>query len=128
MGMSPLTRPDGSSLREICPQKAAVSVYTGGMLLQAVLEGFKAPSRIIATDWGVFLFLERRYQEAEPIALQASAILDATSGPEYPDVAANLQVLGYIRRAQGRKREAEPLLKRSLAIRNAAMGLVTSGK
>jgi len=36
------------------PQKAAVSIYTGGVHLQAVLDGFKAPSRIIATDDDAF--------------------------------------------------------------------------
>ena len=75
-----------------------------------------------------FYVKELRYSEAEPIALRASALLERTTGPDYPDVAANLQILGRIRKAQGRYREAEPLLKRSLDIRNAAMGLVTSAK
>jgi Tfp pilus assembly protein PilF len=72
----------------------------------------------------LFYCQERRYAEAESNALRASAILERTAGPDYPAVAANLQVLAQIRRGQGRNREAEPLLKRSLAIRNA----FTSGK
>lgn len=36
------------------PQKAAVSVFNAGARLQAVLDGFKAPSRIIATDDDAF--------------------------------------------------------------------------
>ena len=61
---------------------------------------------------------DRRYAEAESNALRASAVLEKTTGPDFPDVAANLQLLGRIRSAQGRYEEAEPLLKRSLDIKN----------
>jgi tetratricopeptide (TPR) repeat protein len=83
--------------------------------------------RALAVDLTSLAFLyyqDRRYTQAEPLALRASAILEKTDGPPYPDVSANLMVLGNIRRKQGRNQEAEPLLKRSLDIQHA----FTSGK
>ena len=47
-----------------------------------------------------------RLSQAEPLALQASAILEKTTGPDYPDRAVNLYALGRIRSAQGRYEEA----------------------
>jgi tetratricopeptide (TPR) repeat protein len=75
----------------------------------------------VAVNLNTLAFLyyqDRRYSEAESVALRASAILEKTSGPDYPDVSVNLQILGRIRTAQGRYQEAEPLLKRSLEIKN----------
>jgi tetratricopeptide (TPR) repeat protein len=82
----------------------------------------KPLDRVLAVDLTSLAFLyyqDRRYTEAESNALRASAVLEKTTGPDFPDVAANLQVLGHIRSAQGRYEEAEPLLKRSLDIRNS---------
>ena len=93
----------------------------------AIREKKLPPERALAVDLTTLAFLyyqDRRYTQAEPLALRASAILEKTEGPAYPDVSANLLVLGNIRRKQGRNQEAEPLLKRSLDIKNA----FTSGK
>ena len=70
------------------------------------------------TSLAFLYYQDRRYAEAESNALRASTVLEKTAGPDYPDVAANLQVLGRIRSAQGRYEEAAPLLKRSLDIKN----------
>jgi len=50
--------------------------------------------------------------------------LEKIGGPDYPDMAANLRILAQIRAGQGRYKEAEPLLKRSLQITRAARGPV----
>ena len=88
----------------------------------AIREKKVGQERTVAANLNTLAFLyyqDRRYSEAESVALRASAILQKTSGPDYPDVSSNLQILGRIRRAQGRNEEAEPLLKRSLDIKNA---------
>ena len=43
--------------------------------------------------------------------------------PEHPDVAISLNDLGELYRVQGRFAEAEPFLKRSLAITEKALGV-----
>ena len=48
---------------------------------------------------------------------------DSTDPVDYPDVAASLRILAQVRSAQGRREEAEPLLKRSRDITDAAHAL-----
>ena len=43
-------------------------------------------------------------------------------GPEHPDVAASLNSMGDLYNTQGRYAEAEPLFRRTLAIREKALG------
>jgi tetratricopeptide (TPR) repeat protein len=50
------------------------------------------------------------------------AIREKVLGPEHPDVAQSLNNLGELYRIQGRYAEAEPLLKRALAIRERVLG------
>jgi tetratricopeptide (TPR) repeat protein len=53
---------------------------------------------------------------------QSLAIAEKALGPEHPDVAASLNNLAALLRAQGSYAEARPLLERSLAIREKALG------
>jgi tetratricopeptide (TPR) repeat protein len=45
-----------------------------------------------------------------------------TSGPDHPDVATSLNNLALLYKTQGHYAKAEPLYKRSLAIREKALG------
>ncbi len=48
--------------------------------------------------------------------------MEKALGPEHPHVATSLNNLAGLYRAQGKYAEAEPLLKRSLAISEKALG------
>jgi tetratricopeptide (TPR) repeat protein len=50
------------------------------------------------------------------------AILERAFNANHPDLAAPLSNLANMYRLQGRNSEAEPLLKRALAIREKALG------
>jgi tetratricopeptide (TPR) repeat protein len=50
------------------------------------------------------------------------AIREKALGPDHPDVAASLNNLAELYRAQGQYAQAEPLYKRSLAIVEKALG------
>ena len=73
------------------------------------------------TDAGVKAYQEGRYAEAEK--LLSDALKEAEKlGPNDPRLAASLNNLAAIYDAQGKYAEAEPLYKRSLAIREKALG------
>jgi tetratricopeptide (TPR) repeat protein len=62
------------------------------------------------------LYKQGRYSEATPFAQRLLAISEPL-GPDHPDVANSMNILGFLYRFQGRYAEAEPLLKRALSIR-----------
>jgi len=71
---------------------------------------------------GYYLCLRARYAEAEALHRRALAIWEAL-GPDNPDTATSLNNLGVLLRFQGRYYgEAEALLLRALAIREAELG------
>ena len=65
------------------------------------------------------LYKQGRYSEAIPLAQRLLTISELL-GPDHPDVANSLNILGVLYRFQGRYAEAEPLLKRALSIREKA--------
>ena len=67
------------------------------------------------------LYKQGRYSEAIPLAQRLLTISEPL-GPDHPDVANSLNILGVLYRFQGRYAEAEPLLKRALSIREKALG------
>ena len=67
------------------------------------------------------LYKQGRYSEAIPFAQRLLTISEPL-GPDHPDVANSLNILGFLYRFQGRYAEAEPLFKRALAIREKALG------
>jgi tetratricopeptide (TPR) repeat protein len=60
------------------------------------------------------------YQEAEPLARQALDLRRASLPAGHPDIAASVNMLGWILHEVGRSREAEPVLREAVAIRRAA--------
>jgi serine/threonine-protein kinase len=56
------------------------------------------------------------YQEAEPLARQTVELRRTTLGDRHPDVAAALNLLGWIVHERGQSKDAEPILKESIAI------------
>jgi CHAT domain-containing protein/Flp pilus assembly protein TadD len=67
------------------------------------------------------LYKQGRYSEATPLAQRLLTISEPL-GPDHPDVANSLNILGFLYRFQGRYAEAEPLLKRALSIREKTFG------
>ncbi len=65
-------------------------------------------------------FLSGRWKEAVQLAEEAAVVL-AKAAPDHPDLAYALRTGGMARLADGRGREAEPLLRRALEIRSAAL-------
>ena len=61
-----------------------------------------------------------RYYEAIPLAAKFLAINEERFGPDHPNVSRALNNLGNFYRITGRYAEAEPIIKRSLAIQEAA--------
>ena len=67
-------------------------------------------------------YREGESTEAIPLAERALALREHALGPEHPDVAASLELLGNLYRDTSDHGRAEPLLVRSLAIREKALG------
>jgi tetratricopeptide (TPR) repeat protein len=63
-----------------------------------------------------------QYQTAVGPLVEALAIREKALGPDHRDVAASLNNLAELYRAQGRYGEAEPLYQRALVIREKALG------
>jgi tetratricopeptide (TPR) repeat protein len=70
----------------------------------------------------VEMYKSGRYGDAIPLAKEALAINEKASGPEHPDRAASLHILGVLYVSTGDYAKAEPLLERALAIREKALG------
>jgi Flp pilus assembly protein TadD len=66
--------------------------------------------------------LDGRYADALPKAQQALALREELFGSEHLEVAASLNVLGEVYRAQGRFDDAERVHRRALAIRERHLG------
>jgi tetratricopeptide (TPR) repeat protein len=62
------------------------------------------------------LYQAAKYSEANPVAQQVLALAEKLYGPDHPAVAYSLNTLAIVYIAQGRYADAEPLLKRSLAL------------
>ena len=63
-----------------------------------------------------------QYEEAETLWKRALAIRERMQGPEHPDTASSLRLLGYLYREQGKYELAEPLFQRALAICEKVLG------
>ena len=96
-----------------------------------VLEGFRSldlkfrlvgqsPELMDAYHRANELFDEGRYQEAIPFAKEALRLSEREFGPDDSTTGSTLNNLAFLYRAQGRYAEAEPLYKRSLAIKEKA--------
>src|SRR5215831_13454379 len=63
-----------------------------------------------------------RYAEAIPLAERSLAIRESELGPNHPDVAVSLHLLGRARMEAAVYAQAKPVFERALAIREAALG------
>ena len=63
---------------------------------------------------------EGRFQEGIPVAARLVEVSEKTFGPEHPRTAVSLTTLANFYRTTGRFAEAEPLLRRALAIQEKA--------
>ena len=70
----------------------------------------------LALNYHLFL---KRDQQAEPLYKRALAVTEKALGPDHPNVAGALTSLATLYGDRGQHAQAEPLLKRALAIREA---------
>jgi tetratricopeptide (TPR) repeat protein len=77
---------------------------------------------ILLQQTGSYLMERARYDEAEPLLVQAHAISEQEQGPEHLDTARDADTLATLYRAQGKYEQAEPLYQRALAIREKQLG------
>jgi CHAT domain-containing protein/Tfp pilus assembly protein PilF len=68
------------------------------------------------------LYREGRYEEAIPLAQRALALSEKTLGPEHPDTATSLIILGGLYETTGAYAKAEPLFERAVALYEKALG------
>jgi tetratricopeptide (TPR) repeat protein len=80
------------------------------------------PTARLFNQLAVLLQAKARYGEAEPLFRRALAIIEASTGPDHPNVAVCLNNLASLLQATNRLGEAEPLLRRALAIDEAKCG------
>ena len=65
---------------------------------------------------------QRRYEEAEPLLIQALELSQRLLGDNHPLVATSLNNLAFLYESQGKYEEAEPLYLQALAIAEQALG------
>jgi tetratricopeptide (TPR) repeat protein len=71
---------------------------------------------------GYYYNSQGRYEEAEPLYLDALAMMKRLLGEAHPDVATSLNNLAGLYESQGRYKEAEPLLLEALTMRKQLLG------
>ena len=75
-----------------------------------------------STIWQMLYKSQGRYEEAEPLYLQALQLTRSLLGESHPDVATSLNNLAELYRSQGRYEEAEPLYLQALQLRRSLLG------
>jgi class 3 adenylate cyclase/tetratricopeptide (TPR) repeat protein len=80
------------------------------------------PAARLATQCADYLWQRGEYTAAEQISKRGLAICENALGPDHPDVARSLHVLGMVYWIQGRHAEAEVVFSRALAIREKTLG------
>ena len=87
-----------------------------------------SPAAAQSVEWktlnqeAMTLYRQGRYDQAVVVAKKALEIAERDLGPNHPAVAASLNNLAELYRAQGQNALAEPLYKRSLAIHEKTLG------
>jgi tetratricopeptide (TPR) repeat protein len=67
-------------------------------------------------------YSQGRYEQAEPLYLQALELSEQVLGENHPDVATSLNNLAYLYYSQGRYEQAEPLYLQALELRKRLLG------
>ena len=104
------------------PDNAAIRKLFEDALSRRIREFGEADSRTAqaARDLGLFLCRSGDTASAKRGMANAIRIDEKALGPNHPDVATLLDNLAELYKAQGRNAAAEPLFKRSMAIREKA--------
>ena len=76
----------------------------------------------LLTEAGTYLRERGQYADAEPLLVQALALLEQHSGLEHPDTARSLNNLALLYAWQGKYKQAEPLYLRALSILEQHLG------
>jgi len=84
--------------------------------------GLTTPTSRLMNQLGLYLKTRCQFQEAERLDRRALAIVEASDGPDHPDVAVHLNNLAGLLQDTNRLAEAEPLYRRALAIVEASYG------
>ncbi len=90
------------------------------LLEHYVIQLPEAAALLYQTGW--YLTERARYDEAEPLLVQAYAMSEQAQGPEHLDTARDADSLANLYQAQGRYAEAEPLYQRDLHINEQQLG------
>ena len=90
------------------------------LLEHYVIQLPEAAALLYQTGW--YLTERARYDEAEPLLVQAYAMSEQAQGPEHLDTARDADSLANLYRKQGRYAEAEPLYQRVLHINEQQLG------
>lgn len=77
----------------------------------------------LGDELGLHLWHAGNYAEGQPYAEKAMALHEHVSGPEHPDTAKSLNILGRLLHSQGDYQGAWSVYERSLAIREKVLGL-----
>ena len=84
-------------------------------------------------DWdalnseAISLYQKNQYEQAVVVATRALDLAERNDGTEYSDLVASLSLLALLYKNQGRYALAEPLVQRSLAIDEKALGPPAEG-
>lgn len=68
------------------------------------------------------LYMQKKYDEALPLAQEALRLAESNFGPEHPNVVSSLYSLGALYHAQKKFAEAEPYYRRALSIAEKILG------
>jgi tetratricopeptide (TPR) repeat protein/V8-like Glu-specific endopeptidase len=80
------------------------------------------PLAFLMNNLGMYLKEIAEFDKAEPLYRRALSILEASLGPDHPNVARSLNNLGHLLFKTNHIREAEPLYRRALSIWEASRG------
>ena len=97
------------------------------LLMMVLVTWFTVPTYAQEILWNelndhvVTLYRQGKYPEAVKVDKEGLKLAERTFGPDHPHVATFLNNLAVLYRAQGRYEEPEPLFKRALVIKEAAL-------
>ena len=89
--------------------------------------GIAAPIARLMNQLGMMYLTKSLHADAEPLMRRALIIVEASFGPDHPDVAIRLNNLAQLLKATNRVAQAELLMRRALAIDEAGFGPVHPG-
>jgi tetratricopeptide (TPR) repeat protein len=103
-------------------QRAAEAFHLAIELLRPYEASHKTLLARSSADYARVLYLQKRYDEAEPLARWALSVRDTTPGTKPETLCQNLELLAGIQRARRKHAEAEPLLKRLVRLQERTLG------